>query len=108
MTTVVISPFKTTKFLDRGGNLWVYLQYALGLQAIGCDVHWLELLEEPGPGWEGIDASPIEQARLLSQTLAAVGLSNKPLLYTTRSENDRAFEPRFVGITGLEAEETLG
>jgi len=53
VTTVVMSPFKTTKFLDRAGNFWVYLQYALGLQAIGCDVHWLERLEQPGPGWEG-------------------------------------------------------
>ena len=47
MTTVIVCPHSVTKFLDRAGNLWVYLQYALGLQAIGCDVHWLERLERP-------------------------------------------------------------
>jgi len=107
VTTVVISPYRATKFLDRAGNFWVYLQYALGLRAIGCDVHWLERLEQPGPGWEGIDASPAEQAELLHRTLSRFGISNRPILYTTESENGGGFEPSFVGIAEREAEKTL-
>jgi hypothetical protein len=107
MTTVVISPYRTTKFLDRAGNFWVYLQYALGLRAIGCDVHWLERLEEPGPGWEGIDASLVEQAELLRRTLSRFGISNRPILYTEQNGNGEDFEPTFIGMAEKEAEATL-
>ena len=107
MTTVVISPHSVTKFLDRAGNFWVYLQYALGLQAIGCDVHWLERLEQPGRGWEGVDASLSEQARLLAETLSRFGISNKPILYTTESKRDEPFQPAYIGVTAGEAEKTF-
>ena len=107
MTTVVISPFRTTKFLDRAGNFWVYLQYALGLQAIGCDVLWLERLEQPGPGWEGIDASPLEQAELLHRTLSRFGIANRPILYMTDSESGEGFEADFLCITERKAEQIL-
>jgi hypothetical protein len=108
VATVVVSPYRATKFLDRaGGNFWVYLQYALGLQAIGCDVHWLERLEQPGAGLEGIDASVFEQAELLEQTLSRFGISNRPILYTTQSESGERFEPAFIGVTEGEAEKTL-
>ena len=107
MTTVVISPHSVTKFLDRAGNFWVYLQYALGLQAIGCDVHWLERLEQPGRGWEGVDASLSEQARLLAETLSRFGISNKPILYTTESKRGEPFQPAYIGVTAGEAEKTF-
>jgi hypothetical protein len=107
VSTVVISTHSVTKFLDRGGNLWVYLQYALGLKAIGCDVHWLERLEQPGPGWEGIDASLSEQARLLAATLRRFGISNEPILYTTESKRGEPFRPTFIGLPASEAEKTF-
>ena len=108
MTTVVISPYRATKFLDRAGNFWVYLQYALGLQAIGCDVHWLERLEEPGPGWEGIDASRASRRACSAKRSRGSDSRTRPILYTTPGENDSAFEPSFVGMTEAEAEKTLG
>jgi hypothetical protein len=107
VTTVVISPHSVTKFLDRAGNLWVYLQYALGLQAIGCDVHWLERLEQPGPDWEGVDWSLSEQARRLAETLSRFGISNKPILYTTERERAEPFQPTYIGVTAGEADKTL-
>ena len=107
MSTVVISPHSATKFLDRAGNFWVYLQYALGLQAVGCDVHWLERLEPPGPGWEGVDASLTEQTRLLAETLSRFGISNKPILYTSESERGEPFRPTYIGVTAGEAEKTF-
>src|SRR5438309_10840803 len=40
--TVVIGGYKVASFPEIGGHFWVYLQYALGLRQLGCDVHWLE------------------------------------------------------------------
>ncbi|MEK6272495.1 MAG: hypothetical protein AABM42_07585 [Actinomycetota bacterium] len=105
MATIVISPYRATKYLDRAGNFWVYLQYALGLQAVGSDVWWLERLERPGEGSRaGIDAPPAEQASLLSDALARFGISNAPILYTTEGEDAEHFEPTYVGIGARQAE----
>ena len=32
-----------------GGHLWVYLNWALGLHAVGCDVTWLEAADASAP-----------------------------------------------------------
>jgi hypothetical protein len=55
---------------DLGGHLWVYLNWALGLQEAGCDVVWLEVVE---PGME--DGLRREATRVLASRLAAVGLA---------------------------------
>ncbi len=44
MSTVVMSVYKVASFPDGGGHFWVYLQYALGLRRLGCEVYWLEQL----------------------------------------------------------------
>ena len=108
MTRVAISPYRATKYLDRAGNFWVYLQYALGLQAVGCDVWWLERLEEPGQGTRsGLQAPARDQAELLAGTLARFGLRNAPLLYT---EGDGAenFDPTWVGVETGTADQAIG
>ena len=30
---------------SQGGHLWVYLNWALGLRGLGCDVTWLEVVD---------------------------------------------------------------
>jgi hypothetical protein len=40
--TVCLSPTKTLNYPQGGGNLWVFLNWALGLRALGCEVIWLE------------------------------------------------------------------
>jgi hypothetical protein len=42
MPTVVIAAYNVAAFPEGGGHFWVYLQYALGLRQLGCDVYWLE------------------------------------------------------------------
>jgi hypothetical protein len=42
MTRVVISPTNVAGFPEGGGHYWVYMQYALGLWELGCEVYWLE------------------------------------------------------------------
>ena len=41
MTTVCMTPL-TLGYPQGGGHLWVYLNWALSLQALGCHVIWLE------------------------------------------------------------------
>jgi hypothetical protein len=38
MTTVVVAPFNVVNFPEGGGRFWVYMQDALGLRQLGCDV----------------------------------------------------------------------
>jgi hypothetical protein len=40
--TVVVSAFNVANFPGGGGHMWVYLQYALGLSRLGCNVYWME------------------------------------------------------------------
>jgi hypothetical protein len=40
--TVVLSAFNVANFPEGGGHFWVYMQYALGLRQLGCDVWWME------------------------------------------------------------------
>jgi hypothetical protein len=45
--TVCIAPANTLQYPEGGGHLWEYLNWALGLRALGCQVIWLEAIAEP-------------------------------------------------------------
>lgn len=36
---------QTLSYVEGGGHLWVYLNWALGLRAIGCEVTWVESID---------------------------------------------------------------
>ena len=40
--TICLAPANTIAYPNGGGHLWVYLQWALSLRALGCRVIWLE------------------------------------------------------------------
>jgi len=42
MGPIVLSAYNVASFPEGGGHFWVYMQYVLGLKALGCDVYWLE------------------------------------------------------------------
>ena len=42
MSVTVCLAAKTLHYLEGGGHLWVYINWALGLRASGCRVIWLE------------------------------------------------------------------
>jgi hypothetical protein len=44
---VCIAPAKTLGYPEGGGHLWAYLNWALGLRALGCQVIWLEVITRP-------------------------------------------------------------
>src|SRR5207245_1176020 len=89
MTTVVISVYKVASFLEGGGHFWVYLQYALGLRRLGCDVYWLEQLRPA--------RDPEREATILSTFLERMkryGLEGKTLLYTVDRDGRDRRDPR--------------
>src|SRR3989441_3227591 len=96
MTTAVISVYKVASFPDGGGHFWVYLQYALGLRRLGCDVYWLEQLRPA--------RDPERQSYVIStfqERMQQVGVEGRTLLYTLDGD------PRFIGWTWGEAEAVL-
>ena len=50
--TVCIAPAKTLDYPNGGGHLWAYLNWALGLRALGCKVIWLEFVPPSTPAEE--------------------------------------------------------
>src|SRR6266511_2452351 len=103
MSTVVISVYKVASFPDGGGHFWVYLQYALGLRRLGCEVYWLEQLR-PARDPERGDA----MLSTFLERMKRYGLEGKTLLYTmARDGDDGATSPRFIGCTRPEAEAVL-
>jgi hypothetical protein len=47
--TVCIAPSKTLDYPLGGGHLWAYLNWALGLRGLGCNVLWLEGVAPSAP-----------------------------------------------------------
>ena len=48
MAVIVLAPSNVVGSPQVGGHFWVYLQYALGLRALGCEVVWLERFDPSG------------------------------------------------------------
>jgi hypothetical protein len=44
--TVCLSTNQTLSYPQGGGHLWVFLNWALGLRALGCEVIWLETVSD--------------------------------------------------------------
>jgi glycosyltransferase involved in cell wall biosynthesis len=49
MSLTVCLAANTLSYPQGGGHLWVYLNWALGLRALGCRVIWLETVEPDRP-----------------------------------------------------------
>jgi len=47
--TVCVAPGNTLAYPQGGGHFWVYLHWALGLRALGCNVIWLEQIDPSRP-----------------------------------------------------------
>jgi hypothetical protein len=92
VTTVVVSPYRTLKFLEGGGHFWVYLQYVHGLRQVGCDVYWVEQLDSRGATQDG------SQVERLFRRLERYGLAGRAILCTGTGG-----ERTYIGATRAEA-----
>jgi hypothetical protein len=79
--TVCITPAKTLDYPKGGGHLWIYLNWALGLHALGCKVIWLEFIPP---------STPTEEIRAniaaLKSRLETYGLVNCLALHSCTNE----------------------
>jgi hypothetical protein len=89
MTTIFLSPANVVASPEVGGHFWVYLQYALGLRSLGCDVYWLE--QVPTTGDPDADAARL---RVFHERMARHGLADRTVLYRSagrRGEGERTW-----------------
>jgi hypothetical protein len=70
VTLSVVVRAWTVDYVEGGGHLWAYLNWALGLQRAGCHVWWLEVVA---------DESDYTQAAVAARrsSLAAYGLADR-------------------------------
>jgi hypothetical protein len=99
MATIVISPCNVVNFLDGGGgHFWVYLQYAMGLKRLGCDVYWLEQVRAGGD-----DRADRERIAAFAALMERFGLGGKFILYA--EPGDGGGPPvEYLGVGRAEAE----
>jgi len=98
MNTTVCLAANALRFARASGHLWVYLNWALGLRAVGCRVIWLEVIAPNFPAQE-LRAlvrdlkSHLEPYRL-GECLALCSSTDEPL-------------PRHLGEGCLDSEEAV-
>lgn len=81
----------TVYYPDGGGHRWVYLNWALGLTALGCDVIWLE------------EAEPHRPVDRLRQGLAALRRHLEPYgLADSVAVCSAAGDPGTTGVLGVD------
>ncbi len=100
MATVVISAYKVASYPEGGGHFWVYMQYALGLQQLGCDVYWLEnFRSKDDPEHDAV------RIAVFMKRMEQFGLGGKVILYRDQRKTDGGRAPReYIGITPAKAE----
>jgi len=98
--TVCIAPVRTLEYPEGGGHLWEYLNWALGLRALGCRVIWLEAVAPSTPAGE-IRA----KIAALKLRLERYGLGNCLALH---SSADGSLCPDVTALGCLELDEAAG
>lgn len=83
MSTTVCLSAKTIFYTRSGGHLWVYLNWALGLRALGCRVIWMETVYPDLPAHEVRPYVDLLKSRLerygLAECVALSSYTDEPL-----------------------------
>lgn len=96
MSTIVCLAANTLGYPQGGGHLWVYLNWALGLRALGCQVIWLEVV------WPGATEHEVRtNAADLKIRLEPYGLGDRLALFSWTGEPIRS--DAVNGSSGVEA-----
>jgi hypothetical protein len=90
MSTTVCLSAKTIFYPRSGGHLWVYLNWALGLRALGCRVIWMETIFPDLPAHEVRPYVDTLKSRLerygLAECVALCSFTDEPLPQSTVGE----------------------
>jgi hypothetical protein len=95
--TVCIAPVKTLQYPEGGGHLWEYLNWALGLLAVGCKVIWLEAVAGSTPAGE-----IRSKVAALKLRLERYGLVNCLALHSS-IDDPLPLDPAAMGCLNLDA-----
>ncbi len=83
MSATVCLLANTLYYLEGGGHMWVYLNWALGARALGCQVIWLEEASPSTPAHEVRNMVAALKARLelygLAESVALGSWTSEPL-----------------------------
>src|SRR5882724_11259347 len=71
----------TLTYPEGGGHLWVYLNWALGLKSLGCEVTWLEVADPSKPAQR-----VARLANLLRERLTPYGMGDRIALCSLRDQ----------------------
>lgn len=85
MALTICLAAKTLDIPEAGGTFWFYLNWALGLRALGCDVIWLEAAEPSTPS-----AQVVMSVASLKSRLERYGLAHCVALCSWTSESLRS------------------
>ncbi len=78
---VCLTPSNTLYYPMGGGHFWVYLNWAMGLRALGCEVIWLETV------YSDIPARVVRQyVAVLKNRLKRYGLAERVALCSESGE----------------------
>jgi hypothetical protein len=102
MPTIVLAPCNVAGFPEGGGHFWVYLQYALALRQLGCEVYWLEAFRTKGRPDQETSALETFFSRM-----EAWGFRDKVILYRTDSELPSPELPQEYLTTSRELAESV-
>jgi hypothetical protein len=90
MTATVCICARTLEYLNGGGHLWVYLNWALGLRALGINVIWLEIVDPSLPVAQLKNMVEELKSRLfpfgLDDSIKLCPLTNEPISFPENSE----------------------
>ena len=91
--TICLAPAKTIDYPEGSGHLWVYLQWALALRALGCRVIWLEGVDPTAPGTDQTSlprhlraGDPWKLVPTLRARLQPFGLADSLALFSLRGD----------------------
>jgi hypothetical protein len=102
MAVVVVSPYRTLRFLEGGGHFWVYMQYIHGLQQLGCEVYWVERFHRCDAGPDG------SRVETVLRRLRRYGLDGKVILCTDPAgEGAQGTGYEYLGTTRSQAHEVF-
>jgi hypothetical protein len=79
--TVCLAPRSCLPYPNGGGYIWIFLNWALGLRAAGCEIVWLEGVP-PGLGPHQVQAL----TEALKERLRPYGLADTLALYSTSGQ----------------------
>src|SRR5206468_4584841 len=97
MSLTVLFLANTLSYPQGGGHLWAYLNWALGLRALGCQVIWLEGVV-PGTPTRKVQAN----IAALKRSLAPYGFAESVALYSSSWGGEPLLRGVAEGCLGLD------